>query len=82
MNSSGALTRRWQVATPMEMVTGMSVSSNLKLRLLDELADLLGELTRVGVVDLGQDDGELLAAVARQDVLAADAALDHRRRGA
>jgi hypothetical protein len=28
--------------------------------------------------DLGQDDGELLAAVARHDVLAPDARLEHR----
>ena len=51
----------------------------LERRLLDELAHLVGEGERVGAVDLGQHDGELLAAVARQDVLAPDLALDDRR---
>ncbi len=50
----------------------------LELGRLDELADLLGELHRVVVIDLGQHDRELLAAVAREDVFAPDASLDHR----
>ena len=40
----------------------------------DEPADLLAERARAGDVGLGQDRGELLAAVAREQLLATDAA--------
>ena len=60
------------------MVTGI-LFLEAELGVLDDLADLLGERVRVVAVDLGQHDGELLAAVAREEVLAADLGL-HRLR--
>src|SRR6185369_11900846 len=47
--------------------------------LLDLLADAVGERRRAGEIGLGQDDGELFAAVAREDLVAADAPLHHAR---
>ena len=63
----------------METVTAILVSSNLNGAFSTSLRTLSANAMRVGAVDLGQHDGELLAAVARQDVLAPDLALDHRR---
>ena len=47
--------------------------------LLDLLAQPLGERARALEVRLREDDGELLAAVAREDLVAPDALLDDAR---
>src|SRR5689334_15823355 len=47
--------------------------------LLDLLANALGERRGPGQISLRQNDGELLAAIAREDLVAANAALHHPR---
>src|SRR4051794_1861143 len=47
--------------------------------LLDLLADAVGEGRRARQIGFGQDDGELFAAVTREDLVAPNPALDDSR---
>ena len=60
-------------ATPALIVSGISASP-----CLDRAPQALGELERGGAVGAGQDDHELLAADAGDDVGAAGVAAEHR----
>ena len=67
------------VATPRLIVTGSVRLRRLERLGLDQVADALGNGDGPRAIGLRQDDGELLAAVAGEQLLLADAALDPRR---
>ena len=64
--------RRRSCATPIEIVTGMRAFSNLNSVFSTIWRIFSANGRRAGAVDLGQHDRELLAAVAREAVLAPD----------